>query len=37
MPQVNEVFESYNFHKQSQQPGEVLTSYITVLMKLALT
>ena len=37
VPQVNEVFESYNFHKQFQQPGEDITSYTTVLMKLALT
>ena len=36
MPQVNEVFESYNFLKRSQQPGEDITSYIKVLMKLAL-
>ena len=37
VPQVNGVFESYNFNKRSQQLGEDITSYITVLMKLALT
>ena len=28
VPQVNEVFASYNFHKRSQQPGENITMYI---------
>ena len=26
------MFESYNIHKRSQQQGEDITSYITVLM-----